>query len=216
MDGLQGGETQRRSRTVREHGRMVVADIRVVKILSQDGGGGQARGEAGFPVVAACTRGCASGVAWPCWIRGPAPRERRGSSESAGPKASRLRRERCPTEGRFTQVRAQLQDLVGRAGIAGPASRQRRGSSVSCMALTSRAFGARWWAVQESNLRLRPCDDRTLPTELTARPLRAAETSQPPRRRQARATRRAPARDRRRRARCCGPQRSGRRRAGRR
>ncbi len=28
---------------------------------------------------------------------------------------------------------------------------------------------SRWWAVQDSNLRLRPCDDRTLPTELTAR-----------------------------------------------
>lgn len=26
----------------------------------------------------------------------------------------------------------------------------------------------KWWAVQDSNLRLRPCDDRTLPTELTA------------------------------------------------
>ena len=27
-----------------------------------------------------------------------------------------------------------------------------------------------WWAVQDSNLRLRPCDGRTLPTELTAPP----------------------------------------------
>lgn len=45
-----------------------------------------------------------------------------------------------------------------------PRSRQNHGFSAELA-------GGRWWAVQDSNLRLRPCDDRTLPTELTARPI---------------------------------------------